>query len=412
MWEVVEVKKTFMLWAYAILLLAVPVAVGAAETEKSAAIKMNKPVDFPHAGIRIALPAGFEFQTLSEEFQVMVATRVEGRQATQSLSLSAYPVGGENVTAKEVLQRLLTPLKQDLAVRYLKVIKETRSRIAGIDGEARRLSYTYRGIKTVAVSACFIREVELDGAKAKTPSAPIASKLYVAYVLTMEVALDYEKKLLRTFDEVVRGVGLIDFQRPIDITTINFKGPFLKEFRKGYAIRVPKGWVGGLNELGVFIEQADYLLGGVASPSVQVVSAIIPEIMTARDCGKKAIEYEQNHGVKIEILSEAPTKLAGKGAYQYVLRKSIEPVPAGTQPATTPIKGRPSTRPSKTAAAAPIIEVRRGLCVPGRKKGEMRHYAIIVSCRDCDAKQAVEFMENLAAGFSLISIPVEKPEKE
>ncbi len=436
-------KEKFVLWAYVTLLLVAPVAGAAAlrppagaETEEPDAIQMNKPIEFPHAGVRIALPGGFEPLMLTEEFQVMAATRAGGRRATQSLSLSAYPVEGKT-TAKEVLDELLKPLKQDLSFRYLKVIKETKTRIAGIDGKARRLSYTHRGVKTVAVRACFIREVELPGAETKTIPAklnakaqvrpyggsqdrPTASKLYVAYVLTMEVALKHEKTLLRTFDAVVQAMAMIDFRRPIEIP-IDFKGPFLKEFSQGYIIRMPKGWVGGHNELGVFTEQADYLLGGIASPWVQVVSAVVPETMTDQDCGEKAIEYEAKLGVKIEVLSKGPIKLAGMDACQYVLRKSI-PLPlAETQPATQegksppasqPTQTRPAIRPAEMPPSASVIEVLRLLNVPAFEKGKARHYAIIVSCKDSSVKQAVEFMENLAKGFSLVPIPGEEPEEE
>jgi hypothetical protein len=388
---------------------------------------MKSVVEYPWAGISLAIPTGFETQTLYEEYQIVVATRIEGKQATQSISLSAFPVDGQ-VTAKKFSQVTLEGLKTSLATRRLKVLKETTVRIAGLDGAARSMTYSHRGVETAAVGVCFIREVKPPADRQDNTSGAEAPKIRIAYLMTMEVAVKYKDALLRSFDAVVKTVKLTDIHHPIDVTR-KFRGPFVKDYRRGYGIRLPIGWVGIKGELGVSLGQTDYLLGGITSPLVQVVSLTVSADTDAKQCGQKAIDFERKHGMKIEILSESPIKLAGRDGYQYVVRKSLAPAtqpvttqPAATQPATAPVATQPvttqpaatqpatapaatqpvTTQPADEPPAESVLEVRRLLCIPAEDPDKQRHFAVILSCYDTDVKKVVALMDKLAKGFILI----------
>lgn len=360
----------------------------------TATVKIQKSVDYPQAGIILAVPTGFSFSPLlSQEYQVMVASRIEGRRASQSVSLSAYPVAA-GVTPERFLQELRKPLESNLAVRQLKVVKTTKVPVAGLVGAAAHLTYTFRGIKTVAVSACFIRDVTPTGPATKPDDDTRAGGGRLAYVLTLEVAEAHRKTLLRTFDAIVRTIMITLIERPIDIEK-DYDGPYLRDFPRGYALRMPKGWIGGQNALGVFMEQADYKLGGIPCPSVQVVSNLVPPSMSAEACGAKAIEWMKKNGVTVEILSKGPAKMAKRDGYQYVIRKT-----------QTPKTNKAKTPPLATTT----IEVHRLLCVLPSEEDEeerARHYTLIVAGQDATVKQMTELADNLAQHFLVVPIPEE-----
>ena len=373
-------------------------------------VSMQKPVEFPHAGVTLSLPGGFELQQLGDETQVLTATRRESNQATVSISLQATPVK-DGVTGKDFSQEQIDGYGQSLAVRHFKQIKEATINIApGIEGIARSFQYSFRGIKTVAVSVCFIREL--------TPEKNGKPLVRIAYVLTMEMAAEQKKDLLRTFDAVLKNLKLTPFRRPIDLEQ-DYKGPYLKNFEVGCGIRIPKGWAGDRIEWGVIAKQLDFLAGGIACPDVQVVSIVLDDKLDAKQCGRNYIDAETKRGLKVDVLSEGPAKLAKKDAYQYVLLKSI-PAPT-TKSAAQPAEKTDNTEKppdAKTPPAESVLQVHRLLSVPA-EDGKTRHYAIILTTRKCDAKKATEIMDNIAGSFAIVPITkkipktpvVKKPDK-
>jgi len=366
--------------------------IAAVITHADEPISMQKPMQFPRAGVTLSLPGGFELQQLEDEMQVMTATRIESKRATVSISLQATPVE-EGVTAKEFSQEQIDSYKQSLAVRHFKQLKEVPINIApGIEGIASSFQYSFRGIQTVAVGVCFIREI--------TPEKNEKPLVRIAYVLTMEMAAEQKKDL-----------KLTPFRRPIDLDH-DYKGPLLKDFESGYAIRLPKGWAGYGNQWGITLKQLDFLLGGVPCPDVQVVSIVLSDNLDSKQCGRKYIDAEIKRGLKVDVLSEGATKLAGKDGYQYVLLKSI---PAPTTKPTTPPTSKPTTETPEeeppirqTPISEAILQVHRLLSVPS-DDGAVRHYAIILTTRKCETKKALEIMDNLVAGFELIAIPKKLP---
>lgn len=354
-------------------------------------MKMQKAVEYSRAGIILAIPTGFTISPqLLGEYQLMLASRTEGMQATQSISLSAYPAD-ETITPEQLLERLRAPLLDSLAVRRLNVVKTDKLPVAGLIGQAVHMTYTFRGIKTVTLSACFIRDIT-SAVPATTPAAETQpSKKRLAYVLTLEVAESHRQTLLKTFEAIVRTIMLTNLKRPIDMP-IDFDGPYLRDFPQGYAIRLPVGWVGGQNDLGVFMEQTDYILGGVPCPSVQIVSNPVDPSMTAEACGQKGIEQLEKQGVKVEILSNGPARLAQRDGFQFVLRKTEAPA---TNPAQT------------SSVGTTTLEVHRLLCVPPNEEEYeelARNYVLIVAGQDVTVQQLTDLADQFAKRFLVIPV--------
>ncbi|MBN1554394.1 MAG: hypothetical protein JXA11_06590 [Phycisphaerae bacterium] len=353
-------------------------------------LKMQKAVDYAHAGVIFSIPTGFSISPQCfGEFQVMLASRVEGKQATQSISLAAYPVD-ENTTPREVLKKLRIPLEESLSVIRFEVVKSVETTVAGLPAQVVHLAYTFRGIKTVTLSACFIRDV-FPAATTKPAGAtqPVGKRL--AYVLTLEVAESHRQTMLKTFEAIVRTIMLTAITRPID-SEIDLEGPYLRDLRRGYALRMPVGWVGGNNDLGVFIEQSDYTLGGVPCPSVQAVSSLVEPSLTAESCGQKAIAYMKQRGASVEILSQGAVKFAKRDGWKIVLRKTVSPAsqPAQTQPARS--------QPAQTTT----LEVHYLLVTPPNEElyeEKARSYALIVAGQDVAVELLTHFAEQLADRF-------------
>lgn len=347
-------------------------------------IKMQPARTYPHAGISLAIPTGFtSYPQLTGQFQVMLATRVEGRQATQSISLAVYPAGAKTTPAQwlEILRR---SLEKSLSVRRLSVEKNEPIVIAGQKGRAVQMTYTFRGIPTAAVSVCFPRDI--------ASAVPAAPPVHLLYVLTLEVAQEHRGTLLRTFRAVTRTILLTDLKRPIDVPLDFENGAYLRDFARGYAVRLPVGWIGGQNEVGAFLEQADYTLGGQPCPAVQVVSRLVAPALSAEDCIRKAVASMEKQGATVEVLSKGPARLAGHDALQMVLRQ--------TQP--------PATQPSQAAPTEPdeILEVHRLLRLdPNEENDEefARTYALIVTGQRVTVEQLVALADQLAERFQIMS---------
>ncbi|MCK5114156.1 MAG: hypothetical protein KAR11_05275 [Phycisphaerae bacterium] len=377
------------------------VCVTAAVAVAADPIKMKPPIPLPHAGITLGLPVGFVQQNeLADETHILTAGRTESDKTTGGISLLVVPAE-KGVTAESFLQGQVDAYTQSLAVRHFKKLGQAPISIApGLEGLAASCQYSFRGIKTVAVVICFIRDIKPE---------KDAAAIHVAYLLTMEMPAERKKDILRTLDAVLETMKLTAIQRPIDMEH-DYKGLILKDFKGGYSVRAPKGWASGKNDWGITLKQIDFLAGGVACPDVQIVSITMDDKLNSKECGRKYLDAEIKRGLKVDVISEGPAKLAGKDAYQYVVRKSIS-APATTpasQPATKPADASDKPKIVQTPEEEPIMQVHRLLTVPA-EGDKVRHYAIILTTRRCDVKKTAAMMDKLAENFSLIAIPKNPP---
>ena len=377
---------------------------GRSATKKTKPIK----VSIPTAGLELQLPPNFAILPNADETQVLSAAHTEGRQASQSLSILAYPVES-TVSAKKFSEAMLEDMKASLAMRHIKNVEAKPMKIAGSEGYFRSANYSFRGVATLGYNVVFMRDYHpaIPGME----SLPLADRpvVRIAYVLTAEVKADNQPALVTLFTQVTNTIKLVKLLRPIEVKTI-YAGDYVKNFQVGCAIRHPYHWFARTNDMGILLGQTDYTLGGVSSPNAQLLSLLVPAKMTAKDCGALSIKDDQSKpGLQVEILKEGPAKLGRAMGYQYVLRKRIVPV-APVAP-KAPKLTEPLVKPAPPESASPaVIEVRRLLCVPAKgAPGKARHYALLVVFEECTPQAAEAITDQLAATFSPLRILKDKP---
>ncbi|MHC4294901.1 MAG: hypothetical protein ACYSTL_04890 [Planctomycetota bacterium] len=371
--------------------------------ESDEKIELGEPADFPHAGIALAVPNGFEFRQVNELSGVMRAVRTKNDQIIQSINLSAFVVD-DDMSLERFIESMLDGLRNDLAVRQLSILKETPMDVAKTRGTARRLSYSFRGQQTQTAMVCFIRQL-------------ISPKLRICYLLTVECGEADCAKLLPIFGQVVGSVSLTAVRRPAEIP-VGELADAIDDFQRGYSIRPPLGWFASQSPPGILTGLCDYLRGGVALPQLQVVVAEVSPETNSETCAKswllRAREgIEQNH-LLAEVLSEGAVKLANRDAYQFILLQSPKPT-AASNPSTAPTSA-PATAPTTAPATAPttapasrpvepiepVIIAQRTLCVSD-SEGKTRSYSLVLLYGGEDGKAAAEMLERLSEGFSLLT---------
>lgn len=415
---------------------------------------MQEPKDFCHAGIRLSWPKGYRTAPLTEEFQVCLARRKFGTRPQESLTLSVFPIG-EGQTVQALTAEVLESIQADPATRDLTVVKSTTVPVCCTEGQARSLTYVHRTVETSAVLLCFARSMPSGGPNAAVvPSANPAggdareerseepARQRLLYLLTMEATGDAREGLLREFDEVVQSAEFLPFRRPVECALPKLRTK-MEHYSGGYSIRLPEGWIGQQNRMGVSLGVMDYVLGGVVCPIVQVVSGDVPAGTTAKQWARNALSMDQQQGASLEILSEGAVRLAGREAWQVVLRKKV-PLPAmphavrqgaeDDRGEIPPAADRPSAAKDSSKIAAPAeageaadkpeasnkqteadpvqwvegIEVHRVLVEPGQDGGTSRVYAMVLACEECSADRAAAILEGISEGFVLLDRPAEK----
>jgi hypothetical protein len=348
-------------------------------------------VNYPHAGVSIALPKGFTSHVSADAMIILRGGLVIGRQPAQAVTLSAFCVGPK-MTASAFADLSEKALKEQLSVRKFQPLKSVPIKVAGIAGVARLLKYTYNGGPTTAAKVFFVRELK-------------GQNIHLCYVLTVEVSVKYERTLLPTLDKVIKGIKLTTVQAPSSITT-RLSDRKLSDFRGGFSIRVPEGWYGSTVKGGMSIGQKNYLIGGLNSPQVAVLSSAVKSDMSARAFAKMALSKPlaattQPDG-NVELVSEGPVKVGKQDAYQYVLR-----ITEKIQPATQPTSSSKPVDKGKTIKLGKIEAV-RVVCRSDSNGKAVRAYLFALSCLDSDVKLVTPWFEVLSKGFEHLPLP-DKP---
>ncbi|MDY6914429.1 MAG: hypothetical protein SVT52_08245, partial [Planctomycetota bacterium] len=220
------------------------------------AVSMDKPREFPHAGIALSVPKGFEDQPLAELSDVMRAVLIEANEPVRAVTLTAVAVAAD-YTVDAFAEAQLAELKQNLVIRKLKVLSKTQLSVCGVTGTAWLMSYSFRGIETIAARAYFIRD---------WPRA----KLRICYMLTVEAPAEKQTFILPTLGEVIKTVTLSAPLHPYEVKLAG-TGSVKKDHARGYSIRVPAGWFTNLSDTGMLLGQMDYLLGGEPNTKAMIV---------------------------------------------------------------------------------------------------------------------------------------------
>lgn len=395
------------------VLMLLPWAI-AAPAATDAAVEMAPAIEFPHVGVALSVPEGFQLQQPDEQRLVMRSVLKDGEKAGMAITLLAFLVDGETTT-ETFAKRMVDDLRAELAVRRLEVLKETPMPVAKLQGKAQLLAYTYRGEKTTSAVVCFIRELT-------------SPTVRICYLLRIEAPEKRAVKVLPIFGEVVKSVSLTEVRHPAD-SPFDPTGPATVDLRGNFSIRLPVRWFVRQTATGIAAGLSDYLRGGLPIPALQVAVIDVPPQMTSQDCGKAwlatARKGAYETGLKDEVLSEGPATLGGVAAHEFVLLQSAVPQtqpPTATAPAGTtgPAATAPATATAPTAASAPatatqpaegaksIITAQRTACVLG-PAGRGRSYSLVLIYPGGDGKAARAMLEKLAAGFSLRKAPTSRP---
>ncbi len=347
-------------------------------------------MEFPHVGLALSLPKDFQLMVLGEPYSVMNAVIVKNEKPVQAITLTAYPVS-EKSTVEMIEKALMEQMSKNLAIRHLKVLKETPMSVAGLGGKAVLANYTFRGNETTAARVYFIRQGENPAFR-------------VCYVLTVECPVENKSALLPALDKVIKSLLLTDIKHPSSFKIRQFAPIMFPHYKHGFAIGVPYGWFCTLSASGASLGQNDYLVGGIAIPSVNVIVQPTIREATSEDyalqCLERAIKNSADDKIQSEVLAQGPTVLSGVEAYQFVIRKTAVP--------TT----QPSSEDSETNDP-PVIMVQRIVCPQGPQTAG-KSYSILLMTMGDEPAGAIEMMNKISERFVFLDMikPPEVPKAE
>jgi len=339
--------------------------------------EMAKAEAYPWAGLQLALPKGFEQKTPDQTYQVLNAAKT-GNGEPVIVALSAFSVETDT-TPSGIADHLISMWRAKTTVDEFTLVEERDVTIAGLPAIARMFTYTVRGDEASALVMCAIREI-----KGKTASD---GALRIGYNLLVRTTRKNMLEMIGVINGVSNSTELIELARPIDLP-IELSKHSIRDIQGEYTVRIPNGWTAYHDQDGVVLEQIDYLIGGVASPSVNVISLGVPEGMTAKACGESALAFAaEKRGHKVKILEQGPATIGQQDGYQFVVEKRL---PLESEEGEPKKFGDPFIRISRMLAG-PVVD--------GRKT----YYVIMLTLYDCDMKRGESIMDKLADGFMLVT---------
>jgi len=359
-------------------------APAAAAPEESG--KMGAAIEYPHAGITVALPRTLTVQSARGPFEVVRAARREGGRTVLALSLSAFPVDAK-AQADAFADAMLGELRRTKGVKKFKVRGKGSLKIAGTDAAARRISYFLGDRdKIAAVRAAFVRQIDKPAVR-------------ICYVLSIEAPATRAAEIQSVLAAVADGIELIDVAR-LSAETMVASRRTLKYAEHGFQIVPPRGWyvvpAAGRNrsidewrgkvlalEMPVQMGLTDYLAGGRAGAAAWVVVGTVPPGMPASVLAVRGARAAGQWPAGGRAVSDTAATIAELPARQQVVK----------------VPRRSVVGPKKRPAT---FIVTRALCVWPRAKGARgRGYALVLRCSASDGKAAAAVMDKLAAGLSL-----------
>ena len=158
-----------------------------------------------------------------------------------------------------------------LAVRNLQTQDTQKLTVADTPAIRQRVSYTARGVDSVADRVFVL--------------AAVAGKPFkIGYLLSVEARPTGQDKLAAATDELLKSVR---FSPPKDPQTVplNLAADPVRAYDVGLSLRLPLGWIVESGRGGLRASQTDYLAGGLAYPMLTVTLQAPPTpSATAKDC--------------------------------------------------------------------------------------------------------------------------------
>lgn len=377
-----DMKRIIFTVSVVVLAVAAPVAGRA-----TADVSTGKVLAYPHAGIALAVPKGFEYQVITDPSGVIRALWQVSGQGPVSVAFMAMPVKPD-MTAEMYADMREAQLRKLPDVYDFELLKKTSIPAAGLTGTARLINFTARKTATIALKAYFIRAI-------KKPN------LHICYVLTVTAPSSRQKDILGVFAAIIKSIKLITIEPPSP-TEIEGPASLMTDQKRGYSIRVPRGWHIRQALTGATLVMTDYAGGGRTKPVVSVSVAPVDEGTNAAAAGLKYLEaftshFETKVGLASKRLSQTRIKMAGFDGYQAVLQQT----PKGL------LASDPSAQTHKTR-----VVVQQTICAlaaaADQKSLQKNAYVLTVFLDGKDPKAAVAVTEKLAAGFAILT-PTVKP---
>jgi len=360
-------------------------ALAAWPAHAGAEVRMGKAVAYPHVGLSLAVPEGFEPIICVEPYDAMRAVLLDSAKAAQGVTVSVFPVDKKKTHA-QFAEDMIADMKANLAVRQVKVLKTAQVRIAGQDGTGCRLQYLFRGVRTTAARVFFTRDVPATGGR-------------LCYVLTIESNPKHEESLLPVLDAVMKSFKLSAIRRPAELT-VTVLGPPFKARHFAFSIRPPRGWYVVDLPAGLEITQTDYSAGGMPTTALQITARKTPEGATSRALALGHLARATKAFPRAKTLWQGEVTLAGLKAYQFVLHQ--EPKVAASSSAGEG-KSTPAAKPTT------MTLVQTAFCVPEKGKSPARTYDLVLLCHGGKADNVRATMARIAESFTLLDRPAPKP---
>jgi tetratricopeptide (TPR) repeat protein len=330
--------------------------------------QLEKPVDYPWAGIRLAMPKGFQATPLGSFNQVVTGTvEGSGNDPGYPVTLYAYPVSQSGMTLKAFMDFMTGAMREWSFVKDMSTDCEAEVPFQTGKAMVRLIAYTNTANESNSLMGwvAFIREPK-DG---KGPR--------IAYILGLAMNEKQADRLVPALAAIAKSMELTDAASPAP-GGVAMQGALYEDPRLQFSISLPSGWAGNPTDRGYEMGQMDFARGAV-SPKVEVVAQTIPGTFTAKSFGEEAVQRKLPKGVTRKVLSQGAAKLAGRDGYQFVV----------------------SQTPDEEAAGRPAVLVGR-LILLDKPDGAKAMYAIVVECLDAQAKDVEALAEKVASGFSIL----------
>lgn len=330
---------------------------------------MEKAKDYAWAGISVAFPKGFKPAPLASPNQVAIGIIDNGKDVDpHQVSLYAYNLGEGDMTLTGLMDFMMNSIRRSPTIKDMTT--EAEAEVPFQTGEALVRLFRYVSgeaqTKTYMGWVAFIREP-------KDKKGP-----RIAYLLGLATTEKQSDKLLPTLAAIAKTVTMSEAVSP-SLATIEMRGDLIQDSQYAFSITQPWGWSGRSTDKGFEMGQMDFTRNNCVSPKVEVIVQTVPGAQTPKTLIEAAIERKAPQGMTRKVLSQGPTKLAGQDGYQVV----------GTQ---TPEEGSPG--PSS-------ILVCRVTCVD-LPDGHKKMYAIVVNCRDAQAKDAESLADKIGSGLQIL----------
>jgi tetratricopeptide (TPR) repeat protein len=325
----------------------------------------------PWAGIALALPDGFKSSPLTAPNMVLEGI-VPGPDASEQypVTLYAYSLSDSRMTLDAFMDFMIDPMRKSPAITNL--TSDAQAEVPFQTGRALVRLFTYTNPfgqdKYVMGWVAFDRELKNTNG------------MRIAYMLGVVMHDKQADKLLPTLAAIAKTVALSDPASPSP-ATITTEGSMIEDAQAGFSIVLPHGWSGQPTNNGFEMGQLNFASANAISPKVDVIVQAIPGTYTPKSFGEEAIQRKVPKGQIRKVLSEQPATLCGQEGYQFTVSQS----------------------PDQQAGGPSSILVGRLIFVDV-PDGQKKMYALVVECRDAQAKDVQALTDKMADNLKILKL--------